>query len=59
MGSFVEIFNAARAYPKLYAPYHYYFSFYGCPEEWLKSINKIPEKVVNLFVIYPLKPYTH
>ncbi len=52
------IFNAARAYPKLYAPYHDYFNFYGRRGIWLKSINKIPEKAVNLFVIYPLKTYT-
>lgn len=46
------LFNAPRAYPKYYMPYYDQFNFYDGRDEWLRSIEKIPEKAVNLFAVH-------
>jgi hypothetical protein len=46
------LFNAPRAYPRFYEPFYEQFNFYDGREEWLRSIEKIPEKAVNLFSIH-------
>jgi hypothetical protein len=46
------LFNAPRAYPKLYAPYYDQFNFYDGRDEWARSISNIPQKAVHLFAIH-------
>ncbi|MEL6877061.1 MAG: DUF4375 domain-containing protein [Pseudomonadota bacterium] len=46
------LFNAPRSYPKVFEPYWDTFNFYDGREAWLKSIETIPEKAVNLFAVH-------
>ena len=48
----LNLFNASRYYPSIYEGYYDDFNFYEGREEWLKSIEHIPEKAVNLFCIH-------
>lgn len=46
------LFHAPRAYPRFYEPYYDQFNFYEGRENWLRSIQGIPEKAVHLFSIH-------
>ncbi len=46
------LFQAPRAYPKVYQPFYDQFNFYDGRENWLRSIRGIPEKAVHLFSIH-------
>ena len=47
-----SIFHAPRKYQKYYAPYYEIFNFYEGREAWLRSIENIPIKAVNLFSVH-------
>ncbi|AWW74264.1 hypothetical protein CD351_07460 [Erythrobacter sp. KY5] len=53
------IFNAPREYPKVFEPYWDDFNFYDGRAAWLKSIEKIPDKAVNLFAVHCLHAEVH
>jgi hypothetical protein len=46
------LLNAPRAYPGFYDPYYDTFNFYDGRDEWLRSIENIPVKAVNLFALH-------
>ena len=47
-----SIFHAPRYYPRIYEPYYDDFNFYDGRDNWLKSIEKIPQKAVYLFAVH-------
>lgn len=46
------LFNAPRAYPRYYEPWYDQFDFYNGGPAWLRSIEGVPEKAVNLFAMH-------
>ncbi|MEM7702038.1 MAG: DUF4375 domain-containing protein [Pseudomonadota bacterium] len=53
------IFNAPRKYPEVFKAFWDDFNFYDGRDAWLKSIEKIPEKAVDLYAVHCLHAEVH